>query len=352
MTRFEIDRIKKMTPYTANPNVYDVKLDANESAFPISKEIKEAIAEAIVKDGFNIYPDPMAEKVCRKYAQLMEVDFENVVAGNGSDELISVLTTAFLDHDDKVLYFTPDFSMYGFYAETKGNEVIRVAKGEDMVLTPEMIIESAKQYAPKMIFFSNPCNPTGIGLTREEVKQVLKAVDCLVVVDEAYMDYWDQSVIQDIKEFDNLIVLKTCSKAFALAGIRLGFALAQPDIIEVIKKVKSPYNVSQLTQIAAQVVFEQADYVKRDLLTTIDNRRYLYNKLKDLKNRCPNDLRIFKSGTNFLYMKSAKAADIVNALKDKSIIIRDYGNSYIRISIGTKKQVEQVYEVMEQILLG
>lgn len=351
MKQYAIQRVACIEGYTANPNIYPIKLDANECAYPVSDQLKRKLCDAIMADPLTIYPDPMAEEVCAAYARLIGVNPENLAAGDGSDEILNILCSCFLDAGDKVLYFTPDFSMYGFYAEVKGNQVITVPKGADLALSADLILEAYHTYHPKMILFSNPCNPTGSILPREQVLQVLRETDCIVVVDEAYMDFCDQSVLDEVDNFDNLIVLKTCSKAYALAAIRLGFAVANPEIIQVIRKVKSPYNVSVLTQLAGRVLLEDGSYVKENVRKIAATRQWFYETMCALANDC-NVLKVYPSGANFILMESPKWKEIDGACKQNGIIIRTYGNGQFRISMGTDEQMQLVADIIRQVLTG
>jgi histidinol-phosphate aminotransferase len=343
MSSFINEKMKKIEPYIPNEAIYKIKLDANESSIPISSAIRQEIAKAIAENPLNRYPDPMSTEVCEAFARLYQLKTEQVVAGCGSDELINVIISFFLEENDKILCFSPDFTMYAFYAQVHGNTCVTIPKGEDMVLTSQMIIDSAKREKPKLILFSNPCNPTGIGLMKEEVVEVLKNVDSLVVVDEAYMDFWNQSVLDEIENFDNLIVLRTCSKAFAAAGLRLGFAVAQKQLVDEIKKAKSPYNVNLLTQIAAPILFGHAQEIRTSVVTIIETRKYIYNRLKEFA-KGKKDFCIFKSGANFIYFKCNHGNEIFEELKASSIIIRNFNNGYLRLSIGTQEEMEFVIE--------
>ncbi len=351
MNKYANKRINTLEAYQPNEDIYKVKLDANESCYPIDKKIREEISKAILENSLNVYPDPMAKKVCEKYGSVMNIESQKIVAGNGSDELISVITSAFLEIEDTLLCFSPDFSMYKFYGEIKGCKVKEIKKGEDMILTSQMIIEGAKESDAKVIMFSNPCNPTGIGLKRSEVIEVLECVNSLVIVDEAYMDFWSESVLDLVDKYENLIVLKTASKALSMAGIRLGFAIANKELIDIIKKVKSPYNVSVLTQIAGEVAFSYPNEIRKSVIDIIENRKILYNHLKEIKEKTKYDLRLFKSGTNFLFIKCDIYDQIDTKLKEADIIIRNFNNGYLRISIGTEKQVLEVAQILKNLLV-
>ena len=173
------------------------------------------------------------------------VSADYVTAGNGSDELISVIVGTFLSKGDKLLTVMPDFSMYGFYADLAGVTVITQEKNEDLNIGSGCALYQDSQAGKAdCIMFSNPCNPTGQGLSREEVRRLVTSVDCLVVLDEAYMDFYTESLMGEAEQYDNLIILRTCSKALGLAAVRLGFAVANQTLTAVIRAAKSPYNVN------------------------------------------------------------------------------------------------------------
>ncbi|MGI6030542.1 MAG: histidinol-phosphate transaminase [Eubacteriales bacterium] len=350
MSRYAIPRVQTLTPYTANPNVYPVKLDANESVYPIDDALRQKVAQALLEDGLNIYPDPMAEQLCRAYEQLMGLPAGRTAAGNGSDELIHVIQQCYLDAGDTLLCFGPDFSMYRFYAEVLGARVEEVMKGEDLCLTPQMVKQAYDRVQPQMICFSNPCNPTGQGMSREEIRQIVEQCPCMIVVDEAYMDFWNQSVMDLVDQYDNLIVLRTCSKAFALAGIRLGFAVAEPSIIQDIQKVKSPYNVSVLTQIAGQVCLENAQYMKEDVERLMQERDWFQQKAMELAAEFPGLLQAYASHANFVLFSSPKAQAITQALLEEGICIRVYGGPRFRVTVGTHEQMQQILCILRSVL--
>lgn len=240
-------RLKGIEAY--NPTAYngEIRLDANESCFDLPQDIKEEIAKNIKNIAFNRYPDPNATELCKKFASYFNVDYKNVIAGNGSDELLSLLFGAILRPGSMVMLVTPDFSMYKFYADLYGQHTMIFNKP----IMTEIELWKAFSLVNKadMIVFSNPCNPTSKGVCRKEILEAASQTAGIVIADEAYMDFWDESVIDQINNIKNLVVLKTCSKAFGLAAARVGFAAANEEIIEMFRKAKSPYNVSTLSLI-------------------------------------------------------------------------------------------------------
>ena len=238
---FELnEKVKNLTPYDPIEGQYPIRLDANESFVTLSKEMKAEIAAEITNTHFNRYPDPYANEVRAGFAKYFGVPQECVMAGSGSDEVISVLMNAFLQKGDTVLTVSPYFSMYAFYATLVECKVVTVPKKKDYTIDTDLLIETANRENARLIVFSNPCNPTGRVLKKEEVRRLITSVKSLVVLDEAYMDFSDQSLLAEFSQYDNLLILKTCSKAIGMASVRLGFAVGQERLIRVLQAVKSP----------------------------------------------------------------------------------------------------------------
>ena len=226
---------------------YRIHLDANESFLPLPSVILEELAQTLPQTAFNRYPDPAARELCQAFAQYYGVPVENVAAGNGSDELITVLFTGFLQRGDAFATVEPDFSMYAFNGHLQETRHICVPKREDYSLDIDKLIETCQNENVKLLIFSNPGNPTSVVCPREEICRLVRGVDALVVLDEAYMDFSDQSLLPEFSEYDNLLILRTCSKAIGMAGARLGFAVGQKPLIDAVKAVNS-YNVNTLSQ--------------------------------------------------------------------------------------------------------
>lgn len=344
------NKIKNLTPYEPISGEYEYRFDANESYFNLDKKIIDLINENIAKIDFNRYPDPYATKLCEKFGEYYNIDSELVTAGNGSDELIGIIISSFLQKGDKVLTFTPDFVMYGFYSKLFENELIELKKDENLNIDFEQaknLIDNDKTI--KCVIFSNPCNPTSVGTTKNQIKKLLENKDCLIVLDEAYMDFWDQSFLNDIKEYENLIILKTLSKAFGMASIRIGFAVATKKLTNALRATKSPYNVNTVSQVIARTILEQKNQNKNKISDIILNCNKLYDKIKKLETKyCIFD-RVYETKTNFVLIKTAYAKQIFDYLMSKSIIVRNFGD-YLRITTGNQQQNEVLIEQLENIL--
>lgn len=242
------EKLKRLEIYEPVTEIYNVRLDANESFQNLPDDIRRDVLKAVEQVEFNRYPDPFAVKLCEKFGRFFHVKPELLTAGNGSDELISLIVPNFLESGDTMLVALPDFSMYTFYAQMNNIRVEALQKAEDMVTSAADILERAKDKNARLLIFSNPCNPTSLKLSRDDIIKIIEGTDALVIVDEAYMDFAEGSVLDVVEKYHNLIVLKTCSKALGLAAIRLGFAAACKELTDILHALKSPYNVNSLTQ--------------------------------------------------------------------------------------------------------
>ncbi len=345
------EKIRDLKPYDPIEGNYQIRLDANESFLPVPGEIVEQFHAAVDQIAFQRYPDPLAGKAIEVFGHYYGVKSRLVTAGNGSDELIQVLMSAFLMKGDRVLTLSHDFSMYRFYTSIVEAECIEVPKNEDLTVNVDKVIETAHAQQAHMIIFSNPCNPTSLGLCREEVRRLISAVDALVVLDEAYMDFWDQSLLQEAEEYDNLIILRTCSKAFGMAAVRLGFAVANPVLTNAIRAVKSPYNVNTVTQAFGAAVLSQKELMDKAVITLLYAKKELFEGLCQLEEMFPNSMRLYQSCTNFVFVATPYAKEWHRFLLDNSVAVR-YMGDYLRITAGSPQENETVVRLCREFLSG
>lgn len=335
------DKLKKLIPYEPIKGDFKIRLDANESFLNAEKTV---IKEAIDEIEFNRYPDPMASGVCEKFAEFYGVSPNFVTAGNGSDELISVIINAFLPKGAKVLTFAPDFSMYRFYAELAECEIHVEDKGENLQLNSEMMIKKTTEINADCILFSNPCNPTSLGMTRDEVRKIITSTKALVILDEAYMDFWSESLINEVQNYDNVILLRTCSKALGLAGIRLGFAVANEKLTFALRSAKSPYNVSSITQKIGEKALSNQKLLRRNITEIIDCTQKFYSEL--LNRNYDFFDKIYETKTNFVYIKTDYWKEIFEFLLDTSISIRAF-EGFLRITCGNEVENNAVLNALD-----
>lgn len=337
------EKLINLTPYDPIQGDYKIRLDANESFIDTDYE---SLKNAVKGISVNRYPDPYAKKLTEAYSGLYGIDPALVTAGNGSDEIISIITACFLQKGDKVLCLTPDFSMYAFYSSLYELDVETLAKERDLTINIGKVIEKINNDGIKAVLFSNPCNPTSLGLEREDVIKLIRSVNALVILDEAYMDFWgeENSLLKNTAEYDNLIVLRTCSKALGMAGLRLGFAVSNAVITEKLRAAKSPYNVNSLTQQTAEYYLRDKDEMNRRIEACRKAKKELYDALINAGLSFAEV--IYPSVTNFVLIKTGRAKEVFEYLLSKSVAVRFMGE-YLRITAGTSEENKTVVAALK-----
>lgn len=348
---FELnEKVKNLTPYEPISGDYEIRLDANESFLTVPENIAEEMAASLKKTALNRYPDPIAKELVEGFSKYFNVPSHCVTAGNGSDEIISVIMNAFLQKGDKILTLEPDFSMYRFYGEIAECGCVKYQKNDDLSVDIDKVIELANKENIRIVIFSNPCNPTSCIVKKDDVRKLIKSVSSLVVLDEAYMDFAeDESLLAEFQNYDNLIILKTCSKALGSAALRLGFAVANKTLTNVIRSVKSPYNVNSVSQALGTVLFSHPEYIDDCIKTVVESRKELYSMIKAIENNFDSIERVFETHTNFVFLKVKNAADVFEKMKSHGIIIRNMGD-YLRITAGTKYENEKTLSTLKKVL--
>ncbi len=347
-------KVKEIEAYSPNLTPVPVRLDANESPFLPTKKVLDELSASVYDINFNRYPDPYATELVNKFAELYGVSADNVTAGNGSDELISLIVSSFTEKGDSVCVAVPDFSMYAFYANLSGAASVKLVKNADFSIDFDALNKNAKESSAKVVIFSNPCNPTGWVAKKEAVVDFIKKSNAIVVVDEAYMEFspQDESVLDLVSEYDNLIVLKTMSKAYGVAALRLGFMVAGRALTDSIRKVKSPYNVNSVSQIFGEIILSNAHEIKEKIAEIKENLTYLRGELIALNNK--KIKRVCESCANFVYMEMesySTAKAIYSALMQRGVAIRCMSDGYLRITAGTREECDIFLKKFKEVLL-
>lgn len=342
-------KIVDLVPYEPISGTYKIRLDANECPTDMPEDIKEQLKAAIDELPFNRYPDPMAAGVVKAFSDFYKIDPELVTAGNGSDELIFLIESAFLEKGDKMLVVSPDFSMYNFYSSICEVECASFIKNDSLDIDVDALAQKINTDNIKLVIFSNPCNPTGRGITADDARKLISDTEALIVLDEAYMDFWDQSLLDEVERYSNLIIFRTASKAIGSAALRLGFAVANKTISSAIKAVKSPYNVNSFSQAAGEIIYKNQDFLKNRLKTIVLSREKLYNGLVEIS-ETGKDFKPVESVANFVFVKTPESKKIWEYLKEKSIVVRLMGE-YLRITAGTVEEVEKTLKTIKQYFM-
>ena len=329
--------------YEAMKDREGILLNANESSVNLPVDIRKEIAEKIVDISFHRYPEDEASALCQAYADYAGVKPTQVIAGNGSDEMLGLMISLFIQKGDKLLTLTPDFSMYDYYLGMHEGEIIRYERKADAPFDIEGFIQKGKEENVKMILFSNPNNPTGQIIEKEDLCRIADTFKCPVVIDEAYGEFMEGTMIDQVDRYENLFVTRTLSKAFAFAAGRCGFLIGNEETMEKIRPQKVPYNVNSMTQCAATIILSH----KEELLTQCDlikqEREHMIKECKDFNDSL---LTLYPSHANFIYGRSAKKEELLEKFEEAGITIRNYHDNSFRITIGTPQENEKVYHIL------
>ncbi len=348
---FELnEKLRNLTPYAPGQGSYAVRLDANESFLPLPQKKREGLASILAEVDLRRYPDPEAAALCQAFAAYYGLRTDCVAAGNGSDELISVLTGAFLQRGDCALVADPDFSMYKFYLSLAEARVVTLDKQDGLRIDPDAVIARAREEKARMVIFSNPCNPTGQGLDRAAVRKIIRSTEALVVLDEAYMDFWDASLLQEVEEYDNLLILRTCSKAFGMAGLRLGFAVGAPKLIRAVLAAKSPYNVNSISQAIGAYLLQDRAWLADCTQRIRQAKNALYTRLCEVASQYPGAIVPVDTVTNFILVRTALAEQLFAGLKQQGILVRKMSGALLRITAGSEEENVAVAEGIRTLL--
>ena len=347
------DKVRSLEPYEPIKGQYKIRLDANESFYSMPEEVLSEIRDIVNTLDFNRYPDPMATELIGSFSDFYGLDPDTVTATNGSDEMLYLLASAMLKKNSTVVVADPDFSMYNFYSFLSENKVITYRKNELLGINVDDLIKTVNDNSADMVIFSNPCNPTGLGISADDARKLVRSVNTLVVLDEAYMDFWDQSILTEASSYDNLIVLKTASKAVGCAAIRLGFAVANKTITNALRAVKSPYNVNSLSQRIGTCVYAHKDMLIERRDTIIRNTKELYKSILALKERYSLAFDIVEPCANFVFVRTELAKDIFTYLLENGIAVRFFGSAgALRITTGSEEENAEVLRCIEKYIVA
>lgn len=332
------ENVRELKPYSSARDEFtgkaEVYLDANENPF---------------NTGINRYPDPYQHALKSKIAEIKGIPVENMLLGNGSDEVLDLLFRAFCNpKSDNCVYTRPSYGMYRVLSGINDVMERAVMLNEDFDLSVDALI-SRVDTNTKLIFLCSPNNPSGNDLSREKILQLLSEVDCLVVVDEAYIDFSTQkSLVCELNQYKNLIVCQTLSKAWGMAGIRLGMCFASEAIINVLNKIKPPYNINELTQSMAIKMLSDTNLFEKNLKTILSEKTTLESNLKTIG----LVQKIFPSQANFLLVRFDRSDELFHYLLKLGIIVRKRSSEpmcdgCLRLTVGLPEENEKLIKALK-----
>ena len=339
LTRLLRPNIARLRPYSSARSEFkghaSIFLDANENPFD---------------NGLNRYPDPLQWPLKQQIATWKDVLPEQIFLGNGSDEAIDLLVRMFCNPgQDRIIILPPTYGMYEVSADIAGVEVQRIPLSQDFQPDVDAILDATDEHT-KLLFLCSPNNPTGNAFVREKITALINNFPGIVVVDEAYVDFsWQESILSRINLYENLVVLQTFSKAWGLAGIRLGMAFAQAPLIEWFNKVKPPYNINILTQQAAMDALQHPEVREEQLNILLQERDHLIHALLKM----PITEHIFPTAANFVLVRVGDPDGLYRYLAEHGIIVRNRSSvilceGCLRITIGTPEENSQLIQSLQQ----
>ncbi|MBE7012170.1 MAG: histidinol-phosphate transaminase [Ruminococcaceae bacterium] len=350
MSRFFSSKYKNLTPYTPGEQPKDtqyIKLNTNESPYPPSEKAIKYASEASEK--LNLYPDPTCSALHEAFAKTVGVETDMVLATNGSDEILNFAFMAFCNENCGAVFPDITYGFYSVFAQLNNIPYEEIPLKDDFTIDVNDYIGKNKT-----IFIANPNAPTGIPLSLSQIEEILKGnPDNIVVIDEAYIDFGNDSAVSLIPKYDNLLVTQTFSKSRSMAGARLGFGIASKEIINDLNTVKystNPYNINKMTIAAGIGILEDNDYTLNNCEEIIKTREYTADALSSL------GFTLTPSTANFLFAKHNKISgkEIYSELKENGILVRHFDKEkikeYNRITIGTKEQMETLVSTLKSIL--
>jgi histidinol-phosphate aminotransferase len=327
------------------PGEKTIKLDGNENPYGCSPKVLQALAEY---RHYHRYPDPDQREVRKALSRYIGLDTKFIVAGAGSDDLIDIILRLFIEPGDKVINCPPTFGMYPFCTEIAGGRVAKVPRRQGFSLNLPAIKKAAAKKT-KVIFVASPNNPTGNQASEAEIKELL-GMDLIVVVDEAYVEFSGNSLINLVPQYANLIVLRTCSKWAGLAGLRAGYGICPPNIAAYLMKIKQPYNINAAAYVAILESLKDIDYLRTTIKAIVEERERLFAGLQQVK-----WLKPYPSVANFILcaVLNRSARDAYLRLQKMGIFIRYFETpdlkDYIRISVGKPGDTGRVIAALKDM---
>lgn len=344
------DKANKIVPYVPGEQPKEgkfIKLNTNENPYSPSENVKNAIKN-MNYDLLRLYPDPESSELREEYAKMFGLKAENIFVGNGSDEVLATAFQTFFMDKDNVLIPDITYSFYPVYCDLYNvNARIIPLKDDYKIDINDYLIEN------NGIVIANPNAPTGISLKKEEIEIILKNNPrSVVLIDEAYMDFGEESVVSLVNEYENLLVTRTLSKSYSLAGLRIGFAIGNKDLIEGMNRIKNSFNsypIDRIAQIAAIEAIKDVEYFNQTKSLIIATRERIACELEKL------GFIVLDSKTNFLFIrhKEKKAEEIFKILKENKILVRYFKkprlDNGLRVTIGTDKEMDEFIKILKNI---
>jgi histidinol-phosphate aminotransferase len=330
-----------------------VKLNLNENFAIQNDNIQKLLLDACQNIDVRAYPPPRGSLAIKAISSFLGFSESEISVANGADEIMDLLMKVFIRKGSKILVVEPSFPMYTFFAQLYGGSAVPVLLRPDFSLDVDAVLNKADKDT-RLLFVCSPNNPTGNQFREADIKRLLQEFKGVVVVDEAYVDFAQGSVINWVREFDNLVVLRSFSKAFGLAGLRLGYLVSNKSIVEYVQRVVGPFNVNSVTQQTIALALEKWSYFKQQINSVVNEREWLMKQLKQIDGVNP-----YPSEANFILFKVTKdsltSATVVERMENRNVLVKDRGHlplleNCIRVTVGTRNMNEAFLSALKESL--
>lgn len=340
-----------LVPYDPKYLPASCVLSANENPHDVPAEVRREIERRLKTVDLNRYPDPLANDLRDLIAEANGLERECVLVGNGGDELLFNVALAWGGPGRTFLNLPPTFSVYEQNARLTGTEVVCIPRREDYSIDEQAVLECARQGGIDYAIVASPNNPTGKLADEGFLLALLDATDALVMVDEAYFEFSRMTMRPYLAQHKNLVILRTFSKAFSLAGVRLGYVLGNPEVITELVKVRQPYSVDAVSQTIAETVYRNRASFERGIVSIIEERARMLDELRRLP-----EVRAYQSDANYILFKAEGAAEVWQALYDRGILVRDFSGAEhlfdcLRVTVGSPEENRRFVSALKEILI-
>lgn len=345
------NELDKMPSYDGVEKSYRIKVNANESTLNLPPLVAERVINRLSMLAFNRYPNEEYYSLVEQIAKNFSVDASQILLGSGSSEIIEKVFHAFGGAGHKIIYPQPSFSMYKIYAKAADADGVPFDLDEKFNLNVDAFIKKIREVNASLAVVCNPNNPTGNALTPAQVEKIAASIDCAFLLDEAYVEFYGRSAVNLVKRYPNLIVARTFSKAYGMAGARVGYMIAQPGVTRMINKTFMPYHMNVLTLAAADIVYQMRDEFIPRLQMIVAERKRMSEQLEKL-----SGVEVFPSETNFILIRLNRAEELKDYLESLDIGIRYFSpNAFglkncLRISIGTRDENDEILKAIKNFL--
>ena len=330
-----------------NPQLHgEIRMDTNTNVLGSNPAASEFLKHLDID--LNGYPNTYSDGLRGALAELYGLEADNFIVGSGSDEMLDVSFKTFTEWGDTCVSPTPSYTLYNYFVEMNGGKAVNVDLDEDFQLDVDAMLKPKA----KIMIMPSPNNPTGNCFRTKDIEEILSRSEGIVIVDEAYGEYARDSMVKRVNEFDNLIVLRTFSKAYAMAALRVGYAIASKPVAEMMTAVKIPYSLNMISELAAIEAVKDQDFVKKSVELVNRERPYLDAGLRKL------GFETYPSDSNFILAKSPiDHAKLVSGLKEKGILIRDFGTkrrteNCVRPTVGTRELNDLLLGKIQEVIDG